>query len=90
MSDKPAKKAGSAKAAAPRKKAAAPTVRPAGDEELDRLDAGLERRIAEILALAGEEACLVALLLPLQRADELELRVVLRADHAASQSIQLP
>ena len=44
-----------------------------GDQQLDGLDSGGERRVAEILALAGEEARLLALLLPLQRAHELEL-----------------
>ena len=55
-------------------------------EQVDGLDPGSERRVAEILALAREEAGLFALLLALQRADELEPRIVLRGDHAVSPS----
>src|SRR5262249_36950081 len=54
----------------------------ARDEQLDRLDARVVRRLDEILALADEEA----LLLPLpprleQTPDQLQLRVVARRDH---------
>ena len=62
----------------------------ARDQQLDGLDSGLDRRVAEILAFAGEETRLLALFLALQGAHELELRVVLRGDHPSSQSSQLP
>jgi hypothetical protein len=55
----------------------------AGDEQLDRLDAGRRRSVDEILPLGGEEPGLVAVLpgdeeLP----DELELLVVAGSDQA--------
>jgi len=52
----------------------------AGDEQLDRLDPGVDRRLDEILTLRDEEPELVAPAAVLQLADELELLVVERGD----------
>jgi hypothetical protein len=51
-----------------------------GDEQLDRLDPGLERSLHEILAFRDEEPELVAPAAIAQLADELELLVVERGD----------
>jgi len=51
-----------------------------GDEQLDRLDPCVERRLYEILALSDEEPELVAPAAILQLANELELLVVERGD----------
>src|SRR5207244_10666427 len=60
-----------------------------GDEELDRLDPGVERSVHEILTLSDEEPELVAPAAILQLANELELLVVERGDQT-SHSSQAP
>jgi hypothetical protein len=52
----------------------------AGKEQFDRLDAGVDRCLDEILTLRDEEPELVAPAAVLQLADELELLVVERGD----------
>jgi len=52
----------------------------AGDEQLHRLDPGVDRRLDEILTFGDEEPELVAPVSVLQLADELELLVVERSD----------
>jgi hypothetical protein len=51
-----------------------------GDEQFDRLDLGVERRLDEILTLRDEKSELVAPAAVVQLADELELLVVERGD----------
>jgi hypothetical protein len=51
-----------------------------GDEHLDRLDPGVERRLDEILTLGDEEAELVAPTAVVQLPDELELLVLAGGD----------
>jgi len=51
-----------------------------GDEQLDRLDPGVERRVHEILTFRDEEPELVAPAAIVQLANELELLVVERGD----------
>ena len=55
----------------------------AGDEELDRFDPRLPRRVDEILSLGDEEPELVAPAPVGELADELELLVVAGDDQAA-------
>jgi hypothetical protein len=51
-----------------------------GNEQFDRLDPGVDRRLHEILTLRDEEPELVAPAAVVQLADELELLVVERGD----------
>jgi hypothetical protein len=51
-----------------------------GNEDLDRLDPGVERRLDEILTLRDEEPELVAPTAVVQLPDELELLVLARGD----------
>jgi hypothetical protein len=52
----------------------------AGDEDVDRLEAGIECRVDEILSFREEEPKLVAPAALVQLADELELLVLARGD----------
>jgi hypothetical protein len=52
----------------------------AGEEELNRLDPGVDRRLDEILTFRDEEPELVAPAAVLKLADELQLLVVERSD----------
>ncbi len=54
-----------------------------GDEELDRLDAGLAGRVDEVLTLRDEQPELVAPAPVVELADELEPLVVAGGDQAA-------
>jgi hypothetical protein len=56
-----------------------------GDEHLDRLNPGVERRLHEVLALRNEEPKLFAPAAVVQLANELELLVLARGDQAASE-----
>jgi hypothetical protein len=60
----------------------------AGREQLDGLDARVGRRHDEVLALNGEEACLLAMLTRREKLpDEPELLVLTRFDEASGQVI---
>jgi hypothetical protein len=57
----------------------------AGDEHVDRLEAGVARGVDEVLTLRREQPELVAPAALVQLPDELELLVVARADQLAAE-----